>query len=232
MKVVVVIFAGGVGRRMRNGIPKQFLEYNGKPVLVYTIEKFNNSPLVDSIVVVCVKDWIERCFDFVKKFKLDKVESVIPGGENGQQSIFNGLKFAIERYHEKTIVMIHDGVRPFIYDKTIEDNIACVLEHGNAVTSSPAIETVFICENSDRNIVEEIVPRSKCQVARAPQSFYLDEIYSAHLKANSEGLSDFIDSASLMKNYGYRIYTVQGPDENIKITTPMDFFIFKGLMNE
>lgn len=227
-----VIFAGGSGVRMHTkSRPKQFLELNGKPIIIYTIELFDNHPDIDGIVVVCLESWIPFLQKMLKKFEITKVVSVISGGVSGQHSIYNGLcaaeEYAMEQNDENTIVLIHDGVRPLITEDTISDNIAKVKECGSCVTIVPAIETVII-DNHDTTL--SIPERNDCLMARAPQSFYLKDIIDAHRKSQKEGKTSFIDSCSLMSHYGYKMGLVEGPMENIKITTPTDFFVFRAMV--
>lgn len=152
------------------------------------------------------------------------------GGENGQASIFNGVKTAYDLFHDEDVVLIHDGVRPLINEDTITSCIKTVNERGNAITVSPAIETIFL-KKTDTQQVGKIFNRSCCEMAKAPQCFKLGEIYQAHCRAIEEQKLDFIDSASLMQYYGHPLYTVEGPSENIKITTPVDFYIFRAVMD-
>lgn len=226
-----VIFAGGTGKRMNTkSVPKQFLELHGKPVIIYTLEKFDNHPRIDQIVLVCLAPWIPYAKKLLAKFQITKVVDVIPGGKTGQESIYNGI-VAAHRYSSSAsdIVLIHDGVRPMIDEDTITSCLSCVRKNGNAVTTTPAIETIFVNEQDGR--VGNIFNRSKCTMARAPQCFYLKDIYAAHQKARAEGKTDFIDSAMLMQYYGASLYTVDGPVENIKITTPMDFYLFRAMLD-
>ena len=228
---IAVIFAGGTGKRMNTkSKPKQFLEMHGKPVLIYTLENFENHPMIDHIVLVCLAGWIEYAEGLLKKFGIKKVSKIVPGGKNGQESIYHGVRAAEQLYGGDNVVLIHDGVRPLINDEIITDCIKTAQEHGNAITVSPAIETIFL-KNKDTNCVGQIFERSKCEMAKAPQCFKLQDIYEAHEKARQEELFDFIDSASLMQHYGYSLYTVEGPAENIKITTPSDFYIFRAIMD-
>ncbi len=225
-----VIFAGGSGRRMNTkSRPKQFLEYNGKPIIVYTLELFDNHPMIDGIVVVCIEDWIPFLEKQLKKFEISKVVKIVKGGSTGQESIYNGLT-AAEAYVKNvsdTVVLIHDGVRPLITEETITDNINTVKEKGNCITCIPATET-FIVKQEDGSL--EIPTRDNSLIARAPQSFYLSDIIGAHRQAQKEGKTDFIDSCTMMSYYGHKMNTIIGPMENIKITTPTDFFIFKAMV--
>ncbi|MBR2189228.1 MAG: 2-C-methyl-D-erythritol 4-phosphate cytidylyltransferase [Eubacterium sp.] len=227
---VAIIFAGGTGQRMNTRTkPKQFLELHGKPILIYTLEQFDRHDQIDEIIVVCVEEWISYCQELIRKFGVKKVRAVIPGGETGMLSRFNGIKKAQEYYEPDTVCLIHDGVRPLIDYETISRNIACVLEHGSAVTVSPAIETIAIKERDNK--VGQIIDKSKCQMAKAPQSFRLGQLADAHQKAINGGMLDCIDTAYLMQQSGYDIFVVEGTSENIKITTPTDFYIFRALVD-
>ena len=228
---IAVIFAGGTGTRMNTkSKPKQFLEMHGKPVLIYTLENFENHPMIDSIVLVCLGSWIEYTEDLLKKFGITKVAKIVPGGDSGQESIYHGVKTAQELYGGDNVVLIHDGVRPLINEETITHCIASVKKNGNGITVSPAIETIFL-KNEENNRVGQIFDRSRCEMAKAPQCFKLQEILDTHERARREGLNHFIDSASLMQYYGYELFTVEGPAENIKITTPSDFYVFRAIMD-
>lgn len=227
---IAVIFAGGSGNRMHTkSRPKQFLEYNGKPIIIYTLELFDNHPMVDGIVVVCIESWIPFLNKMLKKFEVNKVLEIVPGGTTGQESIYNGLIAADQASNgdEDTVVLIHDGVRPLITEETITDNINTVREKGNCITCIPATET-FVIKKEDGGL--EIPSRANSLIARAPQSFFLKDILFIHKKAIDQERNDFIDSCTMMSYYGYKMNTIIGPMENIKITTPTDFFIFKAMV--
>ena len=226
---IVVIFAGGAGRRMHTkSRPKQFLEYNGKPIIIYTLELFDNHPMIDGIVVACVNEWIPFLEKMLKKFEINKVKKIVPGGETGQDSIYQGLVAAKDiSQGNEDIVLIHDGVRPLITEQTITENIEMVKSEGSCITCIPATET-FIVTQPDGGL--EIPTRANSLIARAPQSFYLNDILDAHERARNEGRHDFIDSCSMMHHYGHKLGKVIGPMENIKITTPTDYFVFKAMV--
>ena len=226
-----VIFAGGVGKRMNSRVkPKQFINVYGKPIIIHTLEIFENHEEIDAIVVACLESWIPYLDELLKKFNIHKVVKVVPGGASGQESIYNGLVAAEEvAAGEKSIVLIHDGVRPLINEKTISDNIASVKGHGSAITSVKVKETVLVV--SEDNSIDSVPKREDTRLARAPQSFYLDEILAAHRKSMEEHLPGFIDSCSLMQHYGKKLYLIEGPQENIKITTPDDFYTMRALLD-
>ena len=226
---IAAIFAGGSGVRMHTkSRPKQFLELNGKPIIIYTLELFDNHPQVDAIVVACIDSWIPFLKKMIRKFEITKVVEIVEGGETGQDSIYNALQ-AAERIAkgEEATVMIHDGVRPLITEQTITENLKTVDEFGSCITCIPATET-FVVKQADGAL--EIPERANSLIARAPQSFRLADIMTAHRRAISEGRHDFIDSCTMMSHYGYTLKTIIGPMENIKITTPTDFFIFRAMV--
>ncbi|RGW18776.1 2-C-methyl-D-erythritol 4-phosphate cytidylyltransferase [Ruminococcus sp. AF13-28] len=227
---IAIIFAGGTGQRMNSKTrPKQFLELHGKPILVYTLEQFQEHKKIDKIIVVILKQWKDYTNEIIGKYNLNKVCAIVDGGKTGQESIYNGVVKAQELFQEKDIVLIHDGVRPLIDEDTISKAIDMTKKRGSAITVSPAIETLVLKSNTD--MVDEVIPRDKCQLAKAPQCFCLKDLYRAHQLAINDKKVDFIDSASLMKYYGYPLYTIEGKPENIKITTPSDFYIFRAIID-
>ena len=232
MSNAAVIFAGGTGQRMNTRtVPKQFLELHGKPIIIYTLEAFERHDEIDGIVVVMIESWIDHTRDLVRRYGLKKVKKIVPGGASGQESIYNGIRAAADLYDPDDIVLIHDGVRPLIDGETITANIRCVEKFGTAITVTPAIETITM--KDETGAVGTIIDRSMCELARAPQSFRLGQILEVHERARkeAEGAAGFIDSASMMKHYGYKLYTVQGKPENIKITTPSDYYIFRAMVD-
>ena len=225
-----LIFAGGVGSRMNSRAkPKQFLEIHGKPIIIHTIEHFETHPEIESICVVIVADWLDYMNSLVEKFNLKKVKWVIPGGSSALESQYNGLSTIGMVATRKDIVLIHDGVRPLIDEKLISDCIRETKQYGSAVTVAPAIETII--RSGGDNIIKDTFPRAECQLARAPQTFYLEDILSAHERAKAEGNYNFVDSTSMLLYYGKKIHTVEGPSENIKVTNPADFYICRALLD-
>lgn len=227
---IAIIFAGGTGQRMNSKTkPKQFLELHGKPIIIYTLEHFDQHELIDGIIVVCIGNWIDYCQKLVSKFHINKIKAIVPGGTTGMLSRFEGIKKAAELYPKDTICLIHDGVRPMIDHDIISRNIMSVEKYGSAVTVAPAVETIAIKNNNNK--VGQIIDRSKCQMAKAPQSFRLKDLLKVHQHAVNSGMKDCIDTAYLMQLNGYDVYTVEGTTENIKITTPTDFYTFRALMD-
>ena len=230
MSNIAVIFAGGVGSRMHSKeLPKQFLEIYNKPIIIHTIEFFERNKNINSIVVVCVEDWIEYFNNLIYKYQLKKIKAVVPGGKTGQLSIYNGLKVAREiSENENDIVLIHDGVRPLINIELLTSNINDVKKYGSSITSGIVKETIVEIDDDGEIIL--VPDRAHSRVAKAPQCFYLKDIFNSHEKALQEGIVNFIDSCTMMKHYGYRLHMTDGPYENIKITTPDDFYTMRAIL--
>ena len=225
---IAVIFAGGTGRRMHTGgLPKQFLEVNGVPIIVHTLRVFQRCSAIDAVVVACLADYLDWMRELTETYRLSKVKRIVPGGKTGQESIYHGLCAAKELTREKSVVLIHDGVRPLIEEDLIVRNIQSVREHGSAISAVKAKETVIL--GGEDNCAKSATERESTFFARAPQSFWLDELLSCHEASIREG-REFIDSCTMMMHYGKRVRMVETSYQNIKITTPDDYYIFKALL--
>lgn len=227
---IALIFAGGTGQRMQStSIPKQFLLAHGKPIIVHTIENFQNCVYIDKIVVASLKDYIPYMYELKDKYNLTKIANIVPGGNSGQESIYNALLAIGEFANDDDVILIHDGVRPIMDSDTLKRNIDSVKKNGSAITVSPAIESLLILDNQKET--GRVINRNIAHYERAPQSFKFKDIFNAHKKAIQEHRTDFIDSGDMMYQYGYKLYAVEGPINNIKVTTPMDFFMFKAMLD-
>lgn len=226
-----LIFAGGVGKRMlTNSLPKQFMEIHGKPIIAYTLEHFQSHDEIDKIVFVCVASHITLARKIVEDYRFNKVIDIVPGGRTGQESIFHGLERIVMESCDDDIVLIHDGVRPLIDASLISDNIDGVKRYGNTVSAKHAYETCCLADGNGN--ITEILDRARCVTVKAPQSFYIKDIWASHLKAKEEGITDATDSASLIAHYGGSLHYVDCSVMNIKITTLADFYIFKAIIDE
>jgi 2-C-methyl-D-erythritol 4-phosphate cytidylyltransferase len=226
---IALVFAGGVGIRMSSlSKPKQFLELHGKPIILHTIEHFERHGDIDAICVVCVSNWIGELNFLLQRYCVSKVTMIAEGGNSPQESVYKGLRKMKESgmSGENPILLVHDGVRPLIDERIISENIRAVKEYGSAITMSGVSETIARIDGGGR--IADISDRSSLIIARAPQSFFFEDLLGAHEKARRDGL-DFIDSATLMFHYGFPLHAVQGPVQNVKITTAMDYYIFRAL---
>lgn len=224
---VALIFAGGTGVRMNaRAKPKQFLELFGKPVIVYTIEVFENHPEIDKIIVVCVENYINELKKLVARYELRKVFSIIKGGSSAFHSIFNGLTSLETVCSDDDIVLIHDGVRPLIDEPLISANIECAQKHENAVSVVPAMEGVII--SNDGYIVDDFPDRKLMYISKAPQTFRFRVICDLYKKSINDEFTP-IEPAHLCKHNGVPMHIVMSSYSNIKITTPTDYYIFKAI---
>ena len=229
---IAVIFAGGTGVRMNSQTkPKQFLELHGKSILLHTIEHFEFHEDIDFIVVACLESWIDTLKNELYRFGIKKVRWIVKGGETVQSSIYNALKKIEENVDlsDDDIVLLHDGVRPLINQQLISQNIESVKKYGSGVTVAYQYETVVTVNGE--GFIDQVIDRNTARVAKAPQSFYIKDVLAAHKKANSENKMNFIDTASLMSNYGYKLRQVLGSADNLKVTTAIDFYMFKAMLD-
>lgn len=222
-----LIFAGGTGRRMNTrSKPKQFLEIHGKAIIIYTLEHFEYHEEIENIVVVCIKDYMEELKGLLRRFGITKVKKIVPGGDTGHDSIYQGLLAMEEFARKEDIVLIHDGVRPLIDEELITLNIDAVRKYGNAITCEADKESQIRSLNG--RTVLEMPPREQMYTAKAPQSFYYGEIKKLYETAHEDGIKS-IDSAQLCSLYHKELYMVKSTNNNIKITEPADFYICRAL---
>lgn len=230
MKNIALIIAGGVGARMQQNIPKQFLNVYDKPIFVYTLEAFQNHPQIDAIELVCLDGWQEVARAYAKQYGIAKLENIVPGGECGMMSIRNGLYDIHSRYNgEDDIVLIHDAIRPMVDERTITDNIRVCREKGNAVTAVPC--TTVMLKTEDGITSEDQIHRDNLKSTQTPQTFYINEIVANHHKADELGIKDSIASSALYIDLGEKLHLVNGSEKNIKITTTEDVEIFTALLD-
>ena len=227
---IAIIFAGGSGVRMGAGVPKQFLEINGKPIIIHTLQLFQYHEQIDRIYVSVLADYISYMKELVEEYRLKKVADVIPGGETAQDSIYNALKKAESENPADSIVLLHDGVRPFVSHDVISDNIKSVKEKGNGITCTPCYETILL--SKDGRDVDSVPFRKDTFAAQAPQSFVLKDIIAAHdmVRARPERYENMVDACTIFKSQGFQVHMVPGNRGNIKVTTPEDVYMYRALL--
>lgn len=227
---IAIIFAGGAGVRMGAGIPKQFLEINGKPIIIHTLELFESHSEIDKIYMSMLNDYIPYMNKLIEKFNIKKVAGIVAGGETGQDSIYNALLKASQENPKDSIVLIHDGVRPSVSYDTISRNIQGVIDNGNAITCTPCFETILMSKSGNK--VETVPYRKDTFAAQAPQSFRLGDILSAHeeVRLKDTKYDNLVDSCTLIKSIGREAYMVEGNRGNIKVTTPEDVYMYRALI--
>lgn len=229
-KTAAIIFAGGTGVRMGADKPKQFLEVKGKPIIIHTLDIFEKHPAVDDIFIACKAEYIDLLKGMIDEYGISKVRSVVPGGNTGMGSIYNGLSEAAGYLDGDSIVLIHDGVRPICSAQLVDEVIAKVKEEGTAVTCTPMFETPVVSKSGTH--VEETPLRADCYTAQAPQGYYLGELIKAHdeVRKTNPDYEGLVDNCSLMRSLGREVAIVKGPRSNIKVTTSEDIYILRAMI--
>jgi len=225
---IAIIIAGGSGVRTHQDVPKQFLNVNNKPVIIYTLEAFNNHPDIDAIEVVCLDGWQEILKAYANQFNISKLKWITVGGKNGQDSIRNGLLNIEKEVNSDDIVLIHDAVRPMVSSDIISDCIVKTRQLGNATSVIPCNEAVLLTDNQ-LNSTEQ-VPRHKILRTQTPQGFHYGFLLDLHKKAIDKGITNSVASCTLMIEMGEKVNFSIGSEKNFKITTTDDLEIFKALL--
>lgn len=230
MKTIALLTAAGISTRMHQDIPKQFIHVDNKPVIIHTMEAFQRHPSIDSIIVVTLDSWTEVLWAYAKQFNISKLQWVVPGGENGQESIRNGLFKLKEIFlDEEVVVMVHDGNRPMVSSEIISDSLATYANRGSAVAVIPCQEVVFESEDGISSHIS--TEREKLFRTQTPHTYKLCDLLWAHDEAKKRGIKETAASCMLMKELGRETYFSKGSEENIKITTLEDLKIFKALLH-
>lgn len=227
---VALLTAAGVGSRMGQDIPKQFIHVENKPLIIHTMEAFQNHPGIDAILVVTLPAWMEVLKAYARQFGISKLRWVAAGGETGQESIRNGLMVLKEEIRPEDTVMVHDGNRSMVSSEIISDSLATYSRCGSAVAAIPCVEAVF--RSFDDGISSTVsIPREQLFRTQTPHTYSLSKLLWAHEEARKRGITGSAASCSLMQMLGETVYFSRGSEENIKITTPDDMMIFKALLH-
>ena len=234
MSTVAVIIAGGSGHRMGQDIPKQFINVHDKPVLIYTLESFQRHPEIDSIVVVCIDGWHDMVRAYAHQFNIDKLTDIVSGGQTGQESIRNGV-FSLEgKLTDDDIVVIHDGIRPLVDASVLSDVLAVARKYGNAVTSLPYNEQIFVVSEDDPSTTTRYIPRETLRRVSTPQAYKFGLLDRAYHKAFEEEIGIYGSSYTntMMVELGETLHFAKGSDKNIKLTTVDDLEMFKAYLQQ
>lgn len=226
---VALLTAAGSGTRMHQDIPKQFIHVDNKPVIIHTLEAFQRHPSIDAIIVVTIDSWSSILWAYANQFGITKLKWVVPGGETGQESIYNGLCELRKHLDDEDVVIIHDGNRPMVSSEVISDNLVTYAKYGSAVAVVPCTEVVFESEDGLTSCVS--TEREKLFRTQTPHSYKLIDLLEAHNYARANGINNMAASCMLMKELGKITYFSKGSEENIKITTTEDLKIFKALLH-
>ena len=227
---IALIIAGGTGQRMKQEIPKQFLNVNDKRVIIYTMMAFQTHPDIDEIGVVCIEGWHDILAAYARQYKIEKLKWIIPGGENGQSSIRNGVFEAEKRYRNDDILLIHDAIRPMVSHEIISDCIVQCKCYGSAVSVTPCNTAVLRKMDKSSAASKEVMPREQLAMTQTPQAFSVEKLSKVHRAALQKGIKDSVASCTLMVEMGYDVHFSIGSETNIKLTTPDDLEIFKALL--
>lgn len=230
---IAIIIAGGSGYRMGQDIPKQFINVYDKPVLIYTLEGFQNHPMIDKIVVVCIEGWENVVRAYARQFNITKLVNIIPGGKSGQESIRNGV-FSLEgKVKEDDVVIIHDGIRPLVEPSVLSDVISVCQKYGNAVTSMPYNEQIFVIDEEQPDTTVKYIPRETLRRVSTPQAYKFGLLDTKYHEAFEKKIGIYGSSYTntMMVELGVRLHFASGSDKNIKLTTKDDLEMFKAYLH-
>jgi 2-C-methyl-D-erythritol 4-phosphate cytidylyltransferase len=226
LKRIAIIPAAGMGRRMGAAMNKQYLLLEGKPILAHTLELFQQADFIDEIVVVVPAEEIDYCrIHVVEKYGIEKVTQIVAGGAERQNSVLNGLR-ALD-CHDDDVILIHDGVRPFVPLAAVQRSTEMALDHDGALVAVPVKDTVKIVKDA---FVTSTPARKSLWLAQTPQTFRYKVIRAAHERAEVEGFIG-TDDASLLERIGKKVHVVIGDYRNIKITTPEDLILAQAFLD-
>ena len=227
---VALLTAAGSGTRMGQDIPKQFMHVENKPVIIHTLEAFQNHPSIDAIIVVTIPTWTDVLKAYAAQFNITKLRWVVPGGETGQESIYNGLAALKEELTDEDVVMIHDGNRCMVSSEIISDSLVTFKKYGSAVAAIPCVEAVF--RSNDNGVTSDIsIPREQLFRTQTPHTYTLGKLLWAHDEAKKQGIKETAASCTLMQALGETVYFSKGSETNLKLTTVDDLLIFQALLH-
>ena len=233
-KNIAIIIAGGSGSRMGQNIPKQFINVYDKPVLIYTLEGFQRHPMIDAIEVVCIEGWEKVLQAYANQFNISKLKWITAGGDSAQESILNGVYNLEGKVNDDDIIIIHDGIRPMIDESVLTDVIEKAEKYGNAVTSMPYNEQIFVVDKDDENTTTQFIPRETIRRVSTPQAYRYNLPNTKYHEAYTKniGIHGSHYANTMMVELGVKLYFAKGSDKNIKLTTKDDLELFKGYMTK
>lgn len=231
---IAVIIAGGSGSRMGQDIPKQFINVYDKPIIVYTLEGFQNHPMIDAIEVVCIDGWHDVLWAYAHQFNITKLKWVVSGGTTGQESIRNGVYHLENIAKDDDIVIIHDGIRPLVDATVLSDVIVKAKKYGNGVTSLPYNEQIFVVNPKDETTTCKYIPRETLRRVSTPQAYSFGKLIWAYKEAFEKEIGIYGSSYTntMMVELGETLHFAAGSDKNIKLTTKDDLEMFKGYLKK
>lgn len=229
---IAIIIAGGVGSRMGQDLPKQFINVYDKPVLIYTLESFQKHPQIDAIELVCIDGWHDIVWAYAKQFNIDKLKWIVSGGKSGQESIRNGVYGLEGKAEPDDNIVIHDGIRPLVEPSVLSDVISKCSQFGNAVTSMPYNEQIFVVDKEDETTTTKFIPRETLRRVSTPQAYRFDLLDEKYHEAYEKeiGIYGSHYTNTMMVELGVKLHFAAGSDKNIKLTTKDDLEMFKAYL--
>lgn len=230
---IAIIIAGGSGKRMGQDIPKQFINVYDKPVLLYTLESFERHPQIDAIEVVCIDGWHDVLRAYARQFNITKLKWIVSGGASGQESIRNGVYSLEGKVQSDDIIVIHDGIRPLVDASVLTDVLIKAQKYGNAVTSMPYNEQIFIINPDDSSTTKQYIPRETLRRVSTPQAYRFDLLDQKYHEAFEKKIGIYGSSYTntMMVELGVTLHFAAGSDKNIKLTTKDDLELFKAYLH-
>ncbi len=229
MKNIALIIAGGSGQRMHQDIPKQFLNVYDKPVIIYTLEAFQKHPCIDGIVVVCVEGWNEILEAYCRQFGITKLESIVLGGANGQESIRKGIMDVASRHQKEDLILIHDAIRPMVSEEIISDCIRVAGRYGNAISVIQCTSAMLCTEDGETSRSQ--IARDNLKITQTPQCASVGTLTEIHEEALQRGITNSVATCTLLIELGHELHFSLGSEKNIKLTSVEDLEIFEALLH-
>lgn len=229
MSNIAIILAAGTVKNTGTSIPMQFVNVYDKPILIYTLEGFQKHPQIDEIEVVCLRGWEEVVKAYAKQFNISKLKWVINGGNGTQESIRDAVFNLDNKVNKDDIIVIHDGIRPMVDVEVLTDVLLVAKRYGNAITSLPYNEQIFVVDKDDETQTKKFIPREFVRRVSSPQAFRFDKLNEIYHRAFEEkiGIEGSTYADTLMVDYGEKLYFASGSEKNMKIVTKDDLDVFK-----
>ena len=227
---IALILAGGADPKFKLQVPKQFVNVDDRPIIVYTLQTFQRHPEIDEIAVVCLAGWQEMVKAYAKQFNITKLKHIVEGGGSGQESSWQGVKVLLEDHSEDDIIILHDSIRPLVTNEIISDCIRVCGSKGMGVAAVPSKETIMRSVDGKEGV--ENISRFSVMRIQTPQAFFLGNLAQIHEKAQQEGIHKEWEMSSVVAKLGRKVYFSQGSDVNIKVSTIEDVEMFKVLRNK
>jgi len=224
---VALVLAGGTDKRFKMDIPKQFVNVNNRPIIVYTLEKYQKHPDIDEIIVTCLDGWQEMVRAYAKQFNITKLREIIPGGKDAQESTYRGLQLLKDRMGQGDIVVVHDSIRPMVSEKIITDSIQMCRKKGMGVAATFIMDTIM--HSWDGKEGYKSINRYEIMRVQTPQAFDFKLLLDLHTKAIERECLGAWDNSSMLTNLGEKVFFSEGSDLNLKINTTEDVEMFRAL---